>query len=217
MRFCDLLNGLENFQYVLALKLVVRIRSQGRISFDLDSKALEEERCCRFAQHQFEFKLCPHVEGTFRLLRLLVASRKRDLGVCVLCGEETPRALIGHFSRDIVQDTAHGRLGQWVAVNLESLKIGKHKLGLIVEHLLKMGNVPEVINRVPVKTPAKMVVHAAECHLSQGVKSHISCAPPNFAPTIPRNLCEEHVEDRWPGKLWPASKAALDRVVHLLC
>ncbi len=109
----------------------------------------------------------PDVERPFRL-----AGRARlGKAVRILGGIETAFGT-GQVVRHIAENIAgHVREGL-VAGELVGREIGRGELGLIVEHLLEVGDVPLGIDRVAVEAAAQVIVHAARCHLPQGEEGH---------------------------------------------
>ena len=110
----------------------------------------------------------------------------------------------GHVPQDIVENIL-GDIGvKGILPQLEGLEITGRQLGLVVEHLFKMGHPPLLIHRIAVKAAAEMVVHPAGRHLAQGHIGHVQGLGFAGARGIPQQKIEEHR----PGKLGRRAKAA---------
>ena len=60
----------------------------------------------------------------------------------------------------------------WVAVYLPAMEIEPNQLGVVVEHLLEVGNCPALVDAVSVKSLPQLISEAAASHRIQGTLNH---------------------------------------------
>jgi hypothetical protein len=73
----------------------------------------------------------------------------------------------GHFAGNEVQGLLHHLPVEHCAAGLIGLGIERYELGIVVEHLLEMGHLPDVVHRIAGKTTAHLVVDAPVGHFAQ--------------------------------------------------
>ena len=86
---------------------------------------------------------------------------------------------------------------------------GRHHLGVVVEHLLKMRDVPSLVDAVARKPSSDVVVDAASNHSVQSAKCMCSCGPLSFRTQAFRTRCTSQefklAGQRELGRTHPAS------------
>ena len=85
------------------------------------------------------------------------------LGVGVLRRVETA-GRVGHLAQDVVERLFRDAPAVGVAEGEPRVQVERRELGVVVEHLLKVGHEPVGVHRVPVEAAADLVVHAAARH-----------------------------------------------------
>ena len=73
---------------------------------------------------------------------------------------------------DIVEDVARSFGVEVILGELIRGEVGNDELRLIVEHLFKVRDMPELVDAVAMETAGQMVVHAAFVHLAKRVLGH---------------------------------------------
>ncbi len=92
--------------------------------------------------------------------------------VGVLGGVE-PAFGAGHLPDDVVQRFGDDAAIGFVAERAEGVEVDAGELGIVVEHLLEVGDQPDGVDRVAVKAAADLVVHPAGGHLVEGKPEHL--------------------------------------------
>ncbi len=88
-------------------------------------------------------------------------------------------------------------------------EIDPGQLGVVVQHLLEMGDQPLVVDRVPGESAAELVVDAAVGHFAQGPSQHRrALLRPGLAVSA-----EQELEDRLLGEFRCVAESPVDRVV----
>ena len=90
---------------------------------------------------------------------------------------------------------------------LKCVEIRAGELGLIVEHLFKMRDVPETIHGVAVEAAPEMIVHAALGHLLEGKERHVERVLP-YVSLLAGGNAKEQIERNWMRKFRRPAEAA---------
>ncbi len=85
------------------------------------------------------------------------------------------------------------------------MQVGTGEQGVVVEHLLEMGDGPGGIDRIAVKAAAEDVVDASPGHRAQGAERHLGLAPQ-----------EQQLDYRSLRELRRASKSPVEGIEGLL-
>ena len=88
-----------------------------------------------------------------------------------LSREDAPLGM-SHVPHEVIQH-ASGHLSK-VAVpsQCKGIQVGAGKLRVVIQHLLKVWDVPKVIHAVSVEAAANLIIHASLGHLLQSVCCH---------------------------------------------
>lgn len=80
---------------------------------------------------------------------------------------------MSHVSPEVIQNPPCN-LGKLVVPSQgKRIQVSAGQLGIVIQHLLKVGDVPMLIYTVSVETTANLIVHAAASHLLQGECCHL--------------------------------------------
>ena len=112
------------------------------------------------------------------------------LGVGVLRGEEPALGML-HLPQQVLD-----RLGRHAAIailagDLPGPRVQLHELGVVVEHLLEVGNVPRTVGGVPGEPPAHMVVDPALRHPVERDHHHLERVG-HAAQRLPQTELQRH-------------------------
>ena len=120
----------------------------------------EELRGAFRTEHRLDVRSTPQIRST------LFAAHLR-----VLRGEETALGP-AHLAIEVRERLFGDAPVQCAAGESVRARIHGGELGIVVEHLLEVGNRPGGLRRVAVETAAELVVDPAECHLVEGAGQH---------------------------------------------
>ena len=123
------------------------------------------------------------------------------LGVGV---ERRAEAALGpaHLGERPVERLAGHRPEQRLARDLPAVQVGAREQGVVVEHLLEVGDEPVRVDRVAREAAADLVVHPARRHRAQRVGRHVELA-----------TAQQELERRGGRELRRLAEAAVRRVV----
>ncbi len=97
-----------------------------------------------------------------------------------------------HLTQHVVDRLLHDAAVERAAHGLPGMQIGAQQLGVVVEHLLEMGDEPVAVHAVAVKTAAKLVVDAALRHLFQRQFCHVKSVKIARAPVLGEGKVQRH-------------------------
>ena len=80
---------------------------------------------------------------------------------------------MGHVPPEIIQNPSCHLSKCAVPSQGKCVQVSAGQLGIVVQHLLKMRDVPVLINAVSMEAAADLIVHAARCHLLQSECCHL--------------------------------------------
>ena len=84
---------------------------------------------------------------------------------------------MSHVSPEVIQNPSCN-LGKLVVPSQgKRVQVSVGQLGVVIQHLLKVGDVPVLVYTVSVKPSADLIVHAATSHLLQGECCHLQGLP----------------------------------------
>mmetsp|Transcript_37618 Transcript_37618/g.107621 ORF Transcript_37618/g.107621 Transcript_37618/m.107621 type:complete len:306 (-) Transcript_37618:1001-1918(-) len=121
----------------------------------------------------------PHVEGALLLLSLVLAAGRHTVGV--LCAVEATLG-VPQLPQHIGDGLLHNALVQLclgaparplLVEDLVGVGVDGDELALVVLHLLEVGDVPDLVDRVAVEAATQVIVHAALRHLGERVGHHV--------------------------------------------
>lgn len=73
-----------------------------------------------------------------------------------------------HVSPQVIQDTSCSPGKVLILGQGKSIQVGASQLRVVIQHLFKVRNVPEVIYAISVEASSDLIIHASCCHLLQG-------------------------------------------------
>lgn len=82
---------------------------------------------------------------------------------------------MSHIPSQVIQDTPCRPGKLLVSGQGKCVQVGASQLGVVVQHLLKVWNVPELIHAVSVEAAPYLVIHASCCHLLEGELYDVKC------------------------------------------
>ena len=198
-----LLQGVGPVENILVHEDLVRIARS--VPVRLHPEAVGEYGSPLRTQDPVQLRLGPDVEGA---LPFPIGLGRVRSALGVLGGIE-PTGRVSEPPAHVIQGPPGHGGEERISGRLVGLQVGVHQLGLIVEHLLEVGDPPLAIHRVAVKTTLEVVENPAGRHPFQSGQGHFQSPALGLPPVIP----EQKVEHHGPGKLVPASEAAVGFVV----
>ena len=84
---------------------------------------------------------------------------------------------MSHVPPEVVQNPSRHLSKLGVLSQSKSIQIGACQLWVIIQHLLKVGNVPMLIYAISVETTSYLVVHATSSHLLKCESGHLQHLP----------------------------------------
>ena len=148
-------------------ELTVRIACCRRVTHFFDSVMATENARFILPEAINDFLAAPDIVRALGVLG--TAMSKQTIGI--LCGEKTSLRM-GHVPQHVIESLASDVREKFVMRELPSLDKRDRELGLIIEHFLEMRDMPELINRIPVKASSEMITHASRSHPAQGEECH---------------------------------------------
>jgi len=106
-----------------------------------------------------------------------------------------------HVSIDIFQDFSGNRGQVLIPGDEVGIQVGRDKLGLVVEHLLKMGDVPLFIGGVATESESNLIINSALSHHFQSPLNHFE----GFL--VLSGILNQELEIHWLGKLGLLTKS----------
>lgn len=93
-------------------------------------------------------------------------------GQLYLCRKEAAFGM-SHVPPEVIQNpSCHLSKGPVPSQGIR-IQVSAGQLGIVVQHLLKMGDVPMLIDTVSMESATNLVIHAAGCHLMQSECCHL--------------------------------------------
>ena len=84
---------------------------------------------------------------------------------------------MGYVPPEVIQNPPCN-LGKLVVPSQgKCVQVSAGQLGIVIQHLLKVGDVPMLIHTVSVEATADLIIHAAASHLLQGECCHLQGLP----------------------------------------
>ena len=83
-----------------------------------------------------------------------------------------PASGLKHLAQQIVRGFFDHRFKKRLAGDRVRVRIDAEKLGIIIEHLLKVGHQPFRVHRIAMKAAAEMIIDAAASHLGERMNDH---------------------------------------------
>ncbi len=87
-------------------------------------------------------------------------------GQLYLCRKDTAFG-VGHIPPEVIQNPSCHLSKRPVPSQGIRIQVCAGQLGIVVQHLLEMRNVPILIDTVSMESATNLVIHAAGCHLMQ--------------------------------------------------
>ncbi len=113
------------------------------------------------AEHPAKIRRVPDVELSFDPLAVGILGREEGAARCA------------HVAQNVGEDLPGGLLHERPAGQLEGLKKAQRHQGLVVEHLLEVGEQPLLVRGVAVKPEAHVVPDPAQAHGAEGAVDHL--------------------------------------------
>ena len=102
----------------------------------------------------------PHEKGALPSLRIGVL------------GAEEASTGMAHLTQEVVQRLLGHHSVAWLSEHLPGMQIAARQLGVVVQHLLEVGDEPALVGGVAVKASAQLIVDAPRCHGIEGGLDH---------------------------------------------
>ena len=125
-----------------------------------------EQGCGLRRQCPLDLGLRPDKEGSLSMLR--GAALQQAVGI--LSGVKTSICR-GHFPTNIIQDIINRFFVGIFPGDLPRFQVAYCQLRLIVEHLFKVGDMPALVYRVPVKSSPEMIMDPTHSHTIESSKN----------------------------------------------
>ena len=91
---------------------------------------------------------------------------------------------VSHVPPEVVQNPSRHLSKLGVLSQSKSVQIGAYQLWVVIQHLLKVGNVPMLIYAISVETPSYLVVHTTSSHLVKCESGHLQRLPCRKDPSV---------------------------------
>ncbi len=80
---------------------------------------------------------------------------------------------MGHVPPEVIQNPSCHLSKRPVPSQGKCIQVSAGQLGIVVQHLLEMGDVPVLVNAVSMEAAADLIIHAASRHLLQSECGHL--------------------------------------------
>src|SRR6266700_6829254 len=117
-----------------------------------------------------------------------------------------------HVAPDVIKNVTRGCCEFRIASDLKSVEINARQLRLVVKHFLEMRHMPVPVDRIPMKSPADVIVHSTRRHLSQCQQDHFQGVLPGIRIRIARVKARQIIKGDRARKFWRATETALVRM-----
>ena len=146
----------------------------------------------------------------------MTRSRFRHRAVCIF-GRIKTALRRSQLALDVGENIARQPGKHFPSASLLRLKVIERDLRLVVEHFFEMRDKPLLIDRIPVKSTAHMIVKATLGHFLQGIFAHSHRRRAKFGlRTLQGGDAEKEIDHRGARKLRRATKAAPLLIVSLV-
>ena len=159
-------------QNIFAAKFILRIASFRRVTVRLHSVVKFKHRRL-IAERGVDLFIGPNIKRAFAVLGFPMFEK-----TVRIFGGKNSAFFRSHIADDVIQNIASHIGVLPILGNLKCIDVCARQLGLIVEHLFEMRDVPIAIDRVAMESAAKMIVHSPGGHFTKGDQIHLECVFP---------------------------------------
>lgn len=113
----------------------------------------------------------PHSEQVTSAVTTQMHATRR---LACLCREDAALRMC-HVPPQVVQDASRSPSKLLIPSQGKGIQVCADQLRVVIQHLLKVGDVPVVIHTVSVEAASHLVIHAPCCHLLQSELHYVQC------------------------------------------